>query len=456
MWVISGSIKIKESCNLRNSVTRGDGHSEFSMIQNENIKRNIMVDNVFLFNESNEIKFKLQLFYKENDCRRAVQFDAAIRMNDGELIMLIEYGNSKYTEDQTILLLSEYKKDDYRIIDSTINEKDVSLKLYSSIQFTRFYLEKGKKYCSMSINHIHYEYIGNSVPTCYRLTPIASQSLIPYLTGLAVQESIVVGIRPTDYYGKCLGNKFYMYRDEHRVYVQTEENMSDIMSVLSFFFCNPIEYDMVSSYEHGNRKIDFTVPEYKIMGSKRNEMLGYLFYKNYCMGHLYDFLKMTNNSRFLILKINMVKTYIDNMVRAEYLDSISKLLLYHSIIEKIAEVGNTTDTYNLIHKFFRKEHLNIEKLNDGIESKGIQNENKENISNFVQLRNFFVHHLGSKKAQDFLRDSDMLFYLKMAITILLLKRIGIEDVKFDKQFHGISIFDDSIDECDTFTALFEA
>ena len=45
--------------------------------------------------------------------------------------------------------------------------------------------------------------------------------------------------------------------------------------------------------------------------------------------------------------------------------------------------------------------------------------------------------------------------MKMAIVVLLLKNMGIENVKFDKQFHGISIFDDSIDECDTFTALFE-
>lgn len=426
------------------------------MIHNENRKRNIMVDKVFLFNESNEIKLKLQLFYKENDGRRAVLFNAAIKMNDGELVMLIEYGNSKYTEEQTNLLTREYRKDDYRIIDATTKGENVTIRLDGSVKFNRFYLEKGKKYCSMTIKHIHYEYTGESQPTCYRLSPISSQLLIPYLTGFAVQGSTVIGAISTEYSGKCFGREFYMFRDERRVYVQTEENMSEIMSIMSFFFCNPVEYDMVCYNDQDNRQIDVCVPEYKIMGGKRNEMLYYVYCGDQCMDHLFDFLEITNINEKSILWDEMVKIYIDNLVRAEYLDDISKLLLYHSIIEKMAKVGKADDTYNLIHKFFRKKHLNIEKINDGIEKMGIQNEDDENISNFVQLRNFFIHHLGSKKAQDFLRDSDMLFYLKMAITVLLLKKMGIEDLKFDKQFHGISIFDDSIDECDTFTAFLEA
>jgi hypothetical protein len=32
--------------------------------------------------------------------------------------------------------------------------------------------------------------------------------------------------------------------------------------------------------------------------------------------------------------------------------------------------------------------------------------------------------------------------------------MGIEDVNYDKQFHALSIFDDSVKECDTFTELF--
>jgi len=66
------------------------------------------------------------------------------------------------------------------------------------------------------------------------------------------------------------------------------------------------------------------------------------------------------------------------------------------------------------------------------------------ITNFVQLRNFFVHHLGSKEAENFLNESDMLFYLKLTISILILNRIGVSDIVFDKNFQGISVFDESV------------
>ena len=149
-----------------------------------------------------------------------------------------------------------------------------------------------------------------------------------------------------------------------------------------------------------------------------------------------------------------MKQYIDHYVRVEYLDSISKLLLYHSIIEKMAGVGKDNDTYNLIHKFLKERHIDVEKINDGIASKGIKNEENQTIDNFVQLRNFFIHHLGSKKAVEFLEESDMLFNLKAAITIILLNDLGIQNVMYDKQFHALSIFDENVEECDTFTELF--
>ena len=97
----------------------------------------------------------------------------------------------------------------------------------------------------------------------------------------------------------------------------------------------------------------------------------------------------------------------------------------------------------------------MEKINDGIAGKGIKNELDQTIDNFVQLRNFFVHHLGSKKGVEFLEESDMLFYLKAAITIILLNDLGIQNVRYDKQFHALSILDENVEECDAFTELFK-
>jgi hypothetical protein len=63
--------------------------------------------------------------------------------------------------------------------------------------------------------------------------------------------------------------------------------------------------------------------------------------------------------------------------------------------------------------------------------------------------------LGSKKAVEFLEESDMLFNLKAAITIILLNDLGIQNVRYDKQFHALSILDENVEECDTFTELFK-
>ena len=140
----------------------------------------------------------------------------------------------------------------------------------------------------------------------------------------------------------------------------------------------------------------------------------------------------------------MTEAYISNYIRAEYLDNISKLLLYSSILEKMANVKIGDETYDVIKDYLHKNRINIEKINDNIEKKKLFDVGGKEIINFVQLRNFFVHHLGSKEAEIFLNESDMLFYLKITITILILNKIGVTEIIFDKNFQSISVFDESV------------
>lgn len=416
---------------------------------------NKMASQLFLFDESSEIRVKLQFYYKEREIRRAFVLDANIKYDDGHLILYAEYDCQKNSVDDVSLFIKEYKKNNYKIIDAFINGKKINLKLNGKIQFTHFYSDYSKKICSMYLNHFYYTYSGPFQSSCYRLSCVASQLLIPYLTGLTFRGSIAVGTQPTESSGKCFNMPFSMFRDERHVYIQTENSISDLLSALTFFFCNPLEYDMVYSRLQEENRVDVYTPEFMIMGGKRNEVLTYLFSNNECLDNLFNFLNITNSSIYSDNLPDIIKTYIINLARAENLDNISKLLLYHTIIEKMAGVDKVNDTYNIIHKYLIGKHINIDKINDGIANKCIKNEKGEIIDNFVQLRNFFIHHLGSVIASDFLRDSEMLFYMKMAITILLLKQMGIEDVKFDKQFHKLSIFDESIEECDAISALFK-
>ena len=410
-------------------------------------------DQIFLFKESSPISFLLQLFVRGVEGRQLVCFNAIIKLEGNVITMSIDINPLSDVEKKELsnILTRTYKKKDYIIRNGSINNKKIELKINEEIRFTHFYTEKGKRVCSMTLKSFYYTYKGTERLTTYRLFSSASGLLSPYLTGLSVIDNKVVGAGPTTYESSCYGMSFYMFRDEHHVYVQTDGDIDILLRVLSLFFCNPIEYDMVYSIdEGGNSHIEVSTTQYGIQVAKRNDMLGYLFSGNVCLDHLFDFIETTKSCNANVISGKMIEAYINNYVRAEFLDNISKLLLYSSILEKMANVKIGTGTYDIIKEYLRNNHINVEKINDNVEryidnatkKKLLDSEGKE-IPNFVQLRNFFVHYLGSKEAEDFLKESDMLFYLKLTITILILKSIGITEIIFDKNFHKISVFDGS-------------
>ena len=412
---------------------------------------------MFLFDESTEVKLKLQLFYKEQGVRTSAVIDAGIKYKDGCLTLYFEEVLTSKNLDKGlgIFFMKDFGKSDYKVKEANVGGQAIELKIGDKLLFNNSYLEKGKRVFSMELKHIAYSYEGTRHSTCYRLTTVSSSLISPYLTGFTFSGNTVIGTQPTEYSGGCLNGKISLFRDEHYVYLKTENSISDILSVLSVFFCCPVEYDMAYSTDKNDKSfVEVCTPSYMVLAVKRNNILGYLFSNDICLDYVTDFLEVTCSCGSQLPISDVMKQYIDHYVRVEYLDSISKLLLYHSIIEKMAGVGKDNDTYNLIHKFLKERHIDVEKINDGIANKGIKNEENQTIDNFVQLRNFFIHHLGSKKAVEFLEESDMLFNLKAAITIILLNDLGIQNVMYDKQFHALSIFDESVKECDTFTELF--
>lgn len=410
----------------------------------------------FLFNESFQITFLLQLFYNGEEGRASVCFDATIKLENNVITLKI-YLSDSFKKNKLSNMLTTYKKKDFKIRNDSIDNYIIELKIIEDIRFTHFYTEKGKHICSMTLKNFYYSYKGTERLTTYRLNTTASTLLSPYLTGLSVIGNRVIGAEPVTFESSCYGLSFYMYRDKHHVYVQTEGDIDILLRTLSFFFCIPIEYDMVYSYdEEGNSHIEVSTTQYNIQATKRNEMLGYLFLGDVCLDHLFDFIDIIKSHNAKSMTDKMIESYIGNYVRAEFLDDISKLLLYTSILEKMAKVGKKEDAYNKIHHLLISYHIDIEKINDGVYKKELKNEEKENIENFIQLRNFFVHHLGSTEAESFLSNSKMLFYMKLVITILLLKKLGISEAIFDKSFHNISVFNKNIKESNYISNMLNA
>ena len=404
-----------------------------------------MDNKVFLFNESSQITFLLQLFYRGKEGRTFVCLDAKIELGSNVITLSVDIPDDSKTKDFSSILTKTYKKKDYKICKASIDGKDITLKTDEEIRFTHFRSGKGQQTCSMTLKKFYYTYKGTEPLKLYRLFTTASTLLSPYLTDLSVSGGKMVGTVDISYEGSCCGVSFCLFKDEHHVYVQTEGDIVVLLRALSFFFCNSIEYDMVYSYDkENNSHIEVIAPHYSILAAKRNNMLGYLFSGDVCLGHLCDFLDIIKDSNVNTITGKMIEVYINNFVRAEYLDNISKLLLYSSILEKMAKVKNGDDTYNVIKEYLRKNHIKIEKINDNVTKKKLLDAEEIVISNYIQLRNFFVHHLGTKEAERFLDESDVLFYLKLTISILILKSIGVSEINFDKFYHDISVFDESV------------
>ena len=404
-----------------------------------------MNSKVFLFNESSSITFLLQLFYRGAEGRIPIRFNAEIKLENNVITLRINIPDGYKPKELSSILTKTYKKKDYKISNASIDDKSIILKIDKEIRFTHFNTGKNQYTCSMTLKQFYYTYNGSERPKLYRLYTTASTLLSPYLTDFSVRGNKVVGTVSTTFEGSCYGMPFLMFKDEHHVYVQTEGNINILLCALSFFFCNPIEYDMEYSYDNEkNSHVSVITTQYNIQAAKRNNVLGYLFSGNVCLDYLYDYLDIIKFCNDSTITGDIIEAYISNYIRAEYLDNISKLLLYSSILEKMANVNIGDETYDVIKDYLRNNHIKVEKINDNVEKKKLLDAEGKEITNFVQLRNFFVHHLGSKEAENFLNESDMLFYLKLTISILILNRIGVSDIVFDKNFQGISVFDESV------------
>jgi len=171
----------------------------------------------------------LQLFYKEQGVRMSAVIDAAIKYKNGCLTLYAEEVLMSRNLDKGfgILFMKNFGKSDYKVKEAKVGGQAIELKISERLLFNNSYLEKGKRVFSMELKHIMYSYEGIEHPTCYRLTKVSSSLISPYLTGFALSGNTVVGIQPTEYSGECFNGKISLSQDEHYVYLETEDNITD-------------------------------------------------------------------------------------------------------------------------------------------------------------------------------------------------------------------------------------
>lgn len=408
----------------------------------------------FLFDEATLISIVLRLYYNKDNKRDCISYNAIIKSENDCYKIIIELSNYDISKEAINILFNTIKKKDYKITNALANGINVKVNIKNDIKFTHLYTEDNKRYCSMTLKEFDYVYPKDGKGIIYRLSSVASEAISSYLNVPITKNNIVIGAESVSHYGKFKNKHFKLYKDRERVYLQTEKEIDMLYELLSFYFCTPIEYDMKCEYDEKSCLINVTTPNYKIGTTNKNNVLDFLFWEEKSFSFLFDFLDIIDSNIVLTSEHSeLIKKCIANYIRAEYLDNTTKLLIYTTILSKIAEVEKSKDTYSKIKQFLKSFHIDIDKINCNINKRNIKNEKNKNIENFIELRNFFIHHFGSKEAVDFLNNHSMLFFIKSAITIVLLKLIGVKDIMYDKRFHSLSVFNNEIEECDYFSKV---
>jgi hypothetical protein len=399
----------------------------------------------FLYDEDLKIQVEIKVYY--NSSRESFVFNGFILYKQCSLNLFVNMTRQTLFAQQKLseAYHSPIKRSNYKVTKALIGQEKIELeKPDEEILFTKGLKANGRELVSMPLKRIMFTCEGETKANMYRMTSVCTPLLYNPFCFLIDDENHITGRRYTQLSDNCFNIPFTVSKSGNYAYIETDK-IDILLLLFSFYYCTYIEYDMASyPCKDGKICIEIKTPQYKVMVNNPIPSRDFLFSNQKNLGSFTDFLYLTNECGDSLFHDELFSKYISYYVKAEYLDNVSKLIIYTTILEKMAMVKISDSTYDRIKNYLDNKKIDIRKIDSNVSKSKIKNEKGRTISNFVMLRNSFVHHLGSEKAEQFLRESDMLFYLKMCITILLLYRMGIKDVKFDQNFAHLSLFDECI------------
>ena len=390
---------------------------------------------VYYGRERSSFCFKAHILYDQNDiCLHAFLSE----QNDVAKEKLLE------------ALRTPIKKKDFKICKAYIGDtgNSINLNIPEEIRFTRHDYINGQEVVAMYLKQISFSYEDEANGNIFRLSSICSSMLKAPTEYLVEEGSSIEWISNSTPDRQCFDIPFTLAKYKNHSYIKTGD-IENLLTIFSFYHCTRFEYDIaITPAQSGIVKMVIKAPQFKVTSGNSLKTIGYLTSEQKSMGTFSAFLSISKDYKNLLPNNKLLSSYIYNYVRADYLDDVSKLIIYTTILEKMAGVGINDDTHKCIKFYLAKQKISVKKINDTLSNykfkDELRNEKRYIISNFIQLRNYFVHHLGSEEAELFLRKSEMLFYLKLIITILILYRFGITEIQFKSYFRHLSVFDDCL------------
>lgn len=408
----------------------------------------------YILEEELDISFEAIGYYgkRKNARRDSFCFKAHILYIQDELILCANLSEQDDVAKEKLseALQTPIEKNAYTITKAYIGDVDnrINLNTPGAIRFTRHDYLNGQEVVSMYLKQIHFSYKDKARGNIYRLSDVCSSMLEGPSKYLINDDEYIAWQKESICDKQCFDIPFSLTKYKNHTFLKTDA-IDNLLDLLSFYHSTRFEYDMVIvPAQNGTVNMVIKSPQFRITSDNSMKTVGFLQAGQKSMGTLPAFLSVSKDYNNRLGSDKFLSSYIGNYVRADYLDDVSKLIIYTTILEKMAGVRNNDDTHKCIKCYLAQRKISISKIDDTIREykfrNELRNENGDTISNFIQLRNFFVHHLGSKEAEKFLRNSDMLFYLKLTITILILYRFGITEIKFKKDFLNLSVFDDCL------------
>lgn len=404
----------------------------------------------YILDEQLDICFEAIVFYgkRKNSRRDSFCFKAHILYIQGELIMYAIMSEQDDVAQQKLheALRKPIKKKDLKIYKAYIGDEgnSIDLSIPEEIRFTYNALDA----VAMYLKQISFSYEDEAKGNIYRLSDVCSSMLKDPTEYLFEEESSMSWLGNSTPNRKCFDIPFTLAKYNNYSYIITDD-IDKLLTYFSLYHSTRFEYDMaILPAQNGIVSMVIKSPQFRMASGNSMKTIGYLLAGQKTMGTFSAFLSVSKDCNGLLGSDQFLSSYVGNYVRADYLDDVSKLIIYTTILEKMAGAGINDNTHKCIKYYLAKNKINILKIDDTIRNykfkNELRNEEGDSISNFIQLRNYFVHHLGSEEAERFLRNSDMLFNLKLTITILILYRFGITEIKFKKDFLNLSVFDDCL------------
>lgn len=404
----------------------------------------------YILEEKLDICFEAIAYYGKERC--SFSFKAHIFYDQNDIILLVFISEQSDVAKKNLLeaLRTPIKKKNLKILKAYIDDVGNSINLNNpgEIRFTKHYFNNGQEVVAMYLKQISFSYEDEADGNIYRFSAVCTSMFMEPTEYLFAEESSIMWLRNSTLDNQCFDIPFTLAKYKNHAYLKTED-IENLLTIFSFYHSTRFEYDMaIMPAQNGTVSMEIKSPQYRITSGNSLKTIGYLLSGQKTMGTFSAFLSKSKECNNLLRSDKFLSSYIGNYVRAAYLDDISKLIIYTTILEKMAGVGNSDDTHKCIKYYLAERKINIKKIDDTICNykfkNELRNEKGDTISNFIQLRNFFVHHLGSEEAEKFLRNSLMLFNLKLTITILILYKLGITEIKFKPSFLHLSVFDDCL------------